>query len=474
MFYSLTEEEFTGLQGNLEQTFEAVEALFKIVKEKVQLRSCYEEIVQAVNQAYRISPEHSNYYRNQYLDLLDFLRGVRTDLDSLEKEENQEKIEEQLKKDIEEPLYQKKEAVLKFMATRKKLKSRIGDNTSDFEPMEVTLYHLYQEIWQALGFDAVGQEIDSSVCDKMKELILSIIHLKNRELKVLRKEEISKHLEDMDEHIKKMQQDYETFRNKINLLETSKPVKVQDKVLEELIDLIEKVPLDQVDYYSGGNPRKELQMIKNGSWLFRRAVYSNWKVIPHGEGKYQKKIDLSLLLLYVGMQVSYSDYLNQIIIETFDKINSIFLLELWDSITDKEIPNTDLYCKNFGKTAILETSSEDICKKIIHEKEIGALRGIVYNFYLSFVKSEEERERIHACLADEKLDKVILEIVKKIEQVQDDSVQILQESLEKVNSRYITISSKLENIRAVQEEDIINAVIDQMPVVYQKTIGNES
>lgn len=161
MVYSLTEEEFTGLQGNLEQTFEAVEALFKIVKEKVQLRSCYEEIVQAVNQAYRMSPEHSNYYRNQYLDLLDFLHKIQPDLDALEKEENQEKIEEQLKKDIEEPLYQKKEAVLKSMVTRKKLKSRIGNNTSDFEPMEVTsdfepmevtLYHLYQEIWQALGF----------------------------------------------------------------------------------------------------------------------------------------------------------------------------------------------------------------------------------------------------------------------------------------------------------------------------------
>lgn len=499
---SLTEEEFISLKENVGQTFEKIETLLKVVREKIQLKSHYEEILEAVNQAYRMSPEHSNYYRNQYLDLLDFLHKIQPDLDALEKEENQEKIEEQLKKDIEEPLYQKKEAVLKSMVTRKKLKSRIGNNTSDFEPMEVTsdfepmevtLYHLYQEIWQALGFgllegvfypyqelwenlgfdreeiEIIEKKLDLSVCDEMKKLILAIINLKNKEIKVLRQEEIAKCLEDMDDQTAELVQNYETFSKKIDLLKTPQTVKKQDKVLKELINLIEKVPLNQADYNGGGNPRKELQTIRCRNWLVRRATYSNCKIIPHGEDK----ITFNRLLQCIEMQVGYSDYADQIKMKAMNQMNSIFLLELWNSIDTEEIPETDLYCKNFGKIAMVEASPEAIYKRIVQEEEIGALRGFVYHFYLSCVKSERERKKFHARLKDGKLDKTILGIVDKIEAVKKNTSQDLQEALEKVDPRYIIISSELEMVRAVQEEDIINAVIDQTPVIYQKTIGNE-
>ncbi len=65
---SLTEEEFICLQENLKQTFEEVETLFQIVEEKIQSRAHYEEIVQAVNEAYRNSTECSSYYKKQFLN----------------------------------------------------------------------------------------------------------------------------------------------------------------------------------------------------------------------------------------------------------------------------------------------------------------------------------------------------------------------------------------------------------------------
>ena len=466
---SLEEEEFNGLQRSIEQSFQEVSNLFRIVKEGIQRKQPYQEILEAVNMVYENSPENSIYYRKQYMKLMFFLRSMNSYLECSDTKEGY--IEEEFKITLEEPLRETKEEVLKAIVNRNDLKNRVRNSELDEETRALNLYHLYQEIWQVLGFDVLGKTMDFSACDEIKKLILSMIHLKDSKLAVFREEEISKCIENMNQRTAEVQQDYLKFRDKISDLKmTNRTVKESDKDLEELINLIEKIPTNSIDYYGGGNPRKELQMIKNSNWFIRRAIYSNWEIISHGDENFQRDIDFSRLLSYVKMQVGYSEYVDQIRMETIDQINSIFQLELWNGITNHEILDTDLYCKNFGKTVIFETSSEAISKKLTHEKEMGSLRGIVYNFYLSFVESEEEKKKIHTRLDGGKLDKIILGIVEKIEAVKNGFSQNLQEALEKIDSRYITISSELENLRAVQEEDVINAIIEQTPLVYQKAM----
>ena len=330
-------------------------------------------------------------------------------------------------------------------------------------------------VWKVLGIDVLGKKMHLSACDEIKALILSIIDLKNKKLKIIRKEGIANCLESLNQRIAKFSKSHDEFVDKIGILgNQKKTMQEKDEALKELIDLLEVIPLTRVDCcISDGNPRKELQMIQNSNWVVRLAAFNDWKIISRGE-KYQRTITLSNLLHDVKMKADYSGGLYQIKSKTIDGLNAIFELELWNSITAKEIPDTDFYCKHFGEVPIInEFTQNKVFEELLYQKEIGALRSFVYRFYESFVKSEEEKQYLHSRLVEGKLDKIILGILEKVEAVTDGFSQNFQETFEKVDSRYIILSGELENVREVQEEDVINAVIGQEPKAYQKKFANE-
>jgi len=467
---SLEEEEFVSLQKSIMHTFGAVEDLIRVVKEELKRGETYTNVYNALNEIYLESSESSFYYREQYVNLCNFLSSIR---DELNQEGSRNELLDTFTETIEQSFYSEKYSVLKAIFTRNELKSRIAENT---KLKEIGKVDVSSQLCEQIRKLILLNIDDDRVCEELKHahvsfietaLVQPICELRDYlpvDEKV--KDHIASILETREKNIIDMS---DSFSQKIsvtmNILKNKKlyslSTQEQDETLDKLIELLEQRPKDTFTW--------EIHFLKQltiSSNYARRRFYSGKKV------RYQSMMDETTYHYETIFQFedtlsnSVNKYLKQRVADIDRKVTADINLEFKKIL--RQIPRVYNIVGLYPDDKILRgLLTETVMKDIDSMKEYIALKGIFSQFFERLLNGVDKKKFLEQfdqaeCTIDSDKQCLMDAIATLVWDTQMTNHLVID-----LDQDQLDLYGELQGMRKVQEDDVIDAIIHAP--VYQKT-----